>query len=84
MLTSQKVIGAINEQIGYEVSAELQYYALAAHFAVSLLPFVDEWLTNRVRIHAFPYATIQNALVATSGQSSLVKQCFRGIAGGGT
>jgi len=33
MLTSQKVIDAINEQIGYEFSAELQYYAIAAHFA---------------------------------------------------
>src|SRR5260370_33009239 len=33
MLTSQKVIDAINEQIGYEFSAELQYYAIGAHFA---------------------------------------------------
>jgi ferritin len=33
MLTSQKVIDAINEQIGYEFSAKLQYYAIAAHFA---------------------------------------------------
>src|SRR6266567_2599061 len=30
MLTSQKVIDAINEQIGYEYSAELQYYAIDA------------------------------------------------------
>jgi ferritin len=28
MLTSQKVIDAINEQIGYEFSASLQYYAI--------------------------------------------------------
>jgi hypothetical protein len=27
MLTSEKVIDAMNEQIGYELSAELQYYA---------------------------------------------------------
>ena len=33
MLTSQKVIDAINEQIGYEFSASMQYYAIAAHFA---------------------------------------------------
>jgi len=33
MLTSQKVIDAINEQIGYEFSASLQYYAIGAHFA---------------------------------------------------
>src|SRR3989449_3448503 len=37
MLTSQKVIDAINEQIGYEFSAELQYYAIAAHFAAERL-----------------------------------------------
>jgi hypothetical protein len=30
MLTSQKVIDAINDQIGYEFNAELQYYAIAA------------------------------------------------------
>jgi ferritin len=29
---------AINEQIGYEFSAEVQYYAIAAHFAVETLP----------------------------------------------
>jgi len=38
MLTSQKVIDAINEQIGYEFSAELQYYVTAAHFAAEALP----------------------------------------------
>src|SRR2546430_16723722 len=38
MLTSQKVIDAINEQIGYEFSASMQYYAIAAHFAAEALP----------------------------------------------
>jgi ferritin len=46
MLTSQKVIDAINEQIGYEFSsesfreqaAEKQYYAIAAYFAAEALP----------------------------------------------
>src|SRR3954470_10833120 len=38
MLTSQKVIDAINEQIGYEFSASLQYYAIGAHFAAEALP----------------------------------------------
>src|SRR5947208_15858240 len=38
MLTSQKVIDAINEQIGYEFSASLQYYAIAAHFGAEALP----------------------------------------------
>jgi ferritin len=38
MLTSKKVINAINEQIGYEFSASMQYYAIAAHFAAEALP----------------------------------------------
>ena len=38
MLTSQKVMDAINEQIGYEFSASMQYYAIAAHFAEEALP----------------------------------------------
>jgi bacterioferritin B len=42
MLTSQKVIDAINEQIGYEFSASLQYYAIAAHFAVEALPQLSQ------------------------------------------
>jgi hypothetical protein len=29
---------SINEQIGYEFSAELRYYAIAAHFAAEALP----------------------------------------------
>ena len=38
MLTSQKVINAINEQIGYEFSASLQYFAIASYFAAEALP----------------------------------------------
>lgn len=38
MLTSKKVIDAINEQIGYEFSASLQYFAIAAHFGAEALP----------------------------------------------
>jgi ferritin len=38
MLTSKKVINAINERMGNEFSASLQYYAIAAHFAVDALP----------------------------------------------
>jgi bacterioferritin B len=38
MLTTTKIIDAINEQIGYEFSASLQYYAIAAHFAAEALP----------------------------------------------
>jgi bacterioferritin B len=42
MLTSQKVIDAINEQIGYEFSASLQYFAIAAHFASEALPQLSQ------------------------------------------
>src|SRR6201981_1060071 len=38
MLTNQKIIDAINEQIGYEFSASLQYYAIGAYFAAEALP----------------------------------------------
>jgi ferritin len=38
MLTGQKVIDAINEQIGYEFSASMQYVAIAAHFSADALP----------------------------------------------
>ena len=38
MLTNQKIIDAINEQIGFEFSASMQYYAIAAHFAAEALP----------------------------------------------
>ncbi|HEX8680582.1 MAG TPA: ferritin [Chthoniobacterales bacterium] len=38
MLIPEKVVSAINEQIGYEFTASLQYYAIAAHFATEALP----------------------------------------------
>ena len=42
MLTNQKVIDAVNEQIGYEFSASLQYYAIGAHFAAEALPQLSQ------------------------------------------
>ncbi|HJT44864.1 MAG TPA: ferritin [Chthoniobacterales bacterium] len=42
MLTSQKVIDAINEQIGYEFSASLQYFAISAYFAAEALPQLSQ------------------------------------------
>jgi ferritin len=42
MLTSQKVIDALNEQIGYEFSASMQYYAIGAHFAAEALPQLSQ------------------------------------------
>jgi ferritin len=42
MLTRKKVINAINEQIGYEFIASMQYYAIAAHFATEALPQLSQ------------------------------------------
>jgi bacterioferritin B len=38
MLTSKKIIDAVNEQIGFEFSAMLQYEAITAHFDAETLP----------------------------------------------
>ena len=38
MLIPEKIVNAINEQIGYEFSASLQYYSIGAHFAAEALP----------------------------------------------
>ena len=42
MLISNKVIDAINEQIGNEFGASLQYVAIAAHFAADALPQLSQ------------------------------------------
>lgn len=42
MLTSKKVINAINERMGNEFSASLQNYASAAHFAAEALPQLSQ------------------------------------------
>ena len=38
MVANEKVVAAINEQIGNEFSAMLQYYAIGAHFGAEALP----------------------------------------------
>jgi len=38
MVANQKIIAAINEQIGNEFSAMLQYYAIGAYFGAEALP----------------------------------------------
>lgn len=38
MITSQRMIDAINEQIGHEFGAMLQYHAIAAYFDLETLP----------------------------------------------
>lgn len=42
MLISEKVQQAVNEQIGYEFSASLQYYAIGGHFAAEALPQLSQ------------------------------------------
>src|SRR5207248_10444623 len=60
MLTSQKVIDAINEQIGYEFSAELQYYAIGAHFAAEALTQLSQHFFQQAEVekrHALRFIT---------------------------
>lgn len=40
MFASDKLIGALNEQIGHELAAEHQYIAIAAHFDGEALPML--------------------------------------------
>ena len=42
MLINNKIVDAINEQIGYEFSASMQYVAIAAHFAADALPQLSQ------------------------------------------
>ena len=42
MLTNDKVVAAINEQIGNEFGASLQYVAIAAYFATDALPQLSQ------------------------------------------
>jgi ferritin len=42
VIASQKIIDAVNEQIGQEFGAMLQYYAIAAHFGAEALPELSE------------------------------------------
>ena len=53
MLTSNKVIAAINEQIGNEFGAAMQYVAIAAHFAEDALSQLSQ--------HFFRQADEENA-----------------------
>lgn len=58
MLTSQKIIDAINEQIGNEFSAMLQYTAISAHFDSETLPelaahFASQAEEEKMHAHKF-------------------------------
>jgi ferritin len=47
MLISQALNDKINEQIGYEFAASIQYTAIASHFDAESLPFWRSTFTNR-------------------------------------
>jgi hypothetical protein len=47
MVVNQKIIASINEQIGNEFSAMLQYYAMAAHFGAEALPELSAHFHNQ-------------------------------------
>jgi ferritin len=49
MIASQKIVAAINEQMGNEFGAMLQYYAIAAHFGAEGLPELSTHFKSRPR-----------------------------------
>jgi bacterioferritin B len=58
MLPSQKIVDALNEQVGMEMSASIKYDAMAAHFSSEGLPrlagfFFKQATEERMHAHKF-------------------------------
>ena len=58
MLASQKIIDALNEQVGMEMSASIKYDAIASHFSTEGLPrlaayFFKQATEERMHAHKF-------------------------------
>lgn len=58
MLVSEKIVAALNEQVGMEMSASIKYDAIAAHFATEGLPrlatfFFGQATEERMHAHKF-------------------------------
>jgi ferritin len=58
MLPSPKIVAALNEQVGMEMSASIKYDAMAAHFATEGLPrlaayFFQQATEERMHAHKF-------------------------------
>jgi bacterioferritin B len=58
MLATQKIIDALNEQVGMEMSASIKYDAIAAHFSSEGLPriaafFFKQATEERMHAHKF-------------------------------
>jgi len=47
MNTSQRIVDGLNEQIGHEFSAMLQYTAIAAHFGAEALPELKAYFSKQ-------------------------------------
>lgn len=59
MLISESMNGAINDQIGNEFSASLQYVSIASHFAAETLPELAAYFYSQAdeeRAHAMRFA----------------------------
>lgn len=58
MLISKAINDAVNEQIGYEFSAMMQYIAIAAHFEAESLPFLSKHFYNQAeeeKVHGLKF-----------------------------
>jgi ferritin len=58
MITSQRIIEAINEQIGNEFAAMLQYTAISAHFDAETLPELSAYFARQAeeeKLHAHKF-----------------------------
>lgn len=58
MLPSQKIVDALNEQVGMEMSASIKYDAMAAHFSSEGLPRLAGFFFNQAteeRMHAHKF-----------------------------
>lgn len=58
MLTSKKIVDAINQQIGNEFGASVQYTSIAAHFATESLPQLAQYFykqSTEERDHAMRF-----------------------------
>ena len=64
MLISKKITEAINEQVGNEFSASLQYVAIASHFDAETLPELSRHFYSQAdeeRVHALKFVKYVNA-----------------------
>ena len=71
MLTSKKIIDAVNEQIGNEFSAMLQYYAISAYFDAEALPGLTEFFLKQAEEEKNHALRFIRYVTDTGGQVSI-------------